>query len=137
MELVYEYSVLQLVPCAERMERLNVGVMVYCRSQKFVGIRTYWNTPLLNQLFPFADLGTAKEYLVAFEKICNGSDQGPLSKMDPASRFRWLTAPRNTMLQSAALHTGLTSNAKEALDHLFQKLVLPEQAIVNPKAESL
>ena len=37
----FSYAILRLVPDIERGERLNVGVVVFCRPLDFVGARTW------------------------------------------------------------------------------------------------
>jgi hypothetical protein len=41
------------------------------------------------------------------------------------SRFRWLTAPRSTVVQPSAVHTGLTADPGAEADRLLALLVLP------------
>jgi hypothetical protein len=58
------------------------------------------------------------------ERICLGSsDAGPIGKLDMASRFRWLTATRSTIIQTSKVHPGFCTNAAETLQKLFQELV--------------
>ena len=38
-------------------------------------------------------------------------------------RFRWLTAPRSTIVQPGPVHTGLTADPAAELTHLFDTLV--------------
>ncbi|WP_345714223.1 DUF3037 domain-containing protein, partial [Kineococcus glutinatus] len=38
-------------------------------------------------------------------------------------RFRWLTAPRSTVLQTSAVHCGLTRDPAAELHRLFGALV--------------
>ena len=66
------------------------------------------------------------EHLCVFEKISNGDiAAGEIAKLDMASRFRWLTATRSTIVQTSKVHPGLCSNALETLTKLHQQLVLP------------
>ena len=41
------------------------------------------------------------------------------------SRFRWLTAPRSTVVQAGPVHTGLTEDPDAEADRLLELLVLP------------
>ncbi len=64
--------------------------------------------------------------LCAFEKISNGDVAGgEIAKLDLASRFRWLTATRSTIVQTSKVHPGLCDNAMETLIKLHAQLVLP------------
>ena len=40
-------------------------------------------------------------------------------------RFRWLTAPRSTVVQPSPVHTGLTGDPDAEADRLLELLVLP------------
>jgi hypothetical protein len=39
-------------------------------------------------------------------------------------RFRWLTAPRSTIVQTSPAHSGLTDDPQGELDHLMSTQVL-------------
>jgi Protein of unknown function (DUF3037) len=54
------------------------------------------------------------------EKACT---EGPLSGRPPGERFRWLTAPRSTIVQPGPVHSGLTADPAAELTHLFDTLV--------------
>ena len=63
--------------------------------------------------------------LKAIAKICEGADNcGPIGKLDIASRFRWLTATRSTVVQASKVHPGFCIDAAEMLKDLNQKLVI-------------
>jgi hypothetical protein len=40
-------------------------------------------------------------------------------------RFRWLTAPRSTVVQTSPVHTGLTSDPLLELARLLDRMVRP------------
>ena len=44
---------------------------------------------------------------------------------DLGKRFRWLTAPRSTVVQPGPVHTGLTTDPVAETQRLFGLLVLP------------
>jgi hypothetical protein len=48
---------------------------------------------------------------------------GAVAELPQSERFHWLTAPASTMLQSSAVHTGLTDDPERELDRLFEALV--------------
>lgn len=58
--------------------------------------------------------------LSAFEKACT---EGPLAGRPLGERFRWLTAPRSTIVQPGPVHSGLTTDPAGELTHLFDTLV--------------
>ena len=43
---------------------------------------------------------------------------------DIGRRFRWLTAPRSTVVQAGPVHTGLTRDPETEIDRLLRELVL-------------
>ncbi len=53
---VYEYALLHVVPRIERGERVNAGVLVYCRPLSYVGARTHLDEARLLALDPAADV---------------------------------------------------------------------------------
>lgn len=123
---LFEYAIIRVVPRPEREEFLNVGVILYCKNAAYLAMRyTIDNIKLAG----FCDDGCMvelKEHLAAFEEICNGnkSSTSPIAKLDKASRFRWLTATRSTILQSSKVHPGLCIDPSATLDRLFEQLVL-------------
>jgi hypothetical protein len=122
--LLYEYAVVRLVPRVEREEFLNVGVIVYCREKQHIGVRVHFDTERLLKLAPGADIVEIQDYLDAFVQIARGENtSSPISVLDAASRFRWLTAVRSTILQTSRVHPGLCLAPHEALKKLFDQLV--------------
>ena len=122
---LYEYAVIRLVPRVEREEFLNVGVILYSQSLKFLGIQYHINHDKLQHFADHSDIEEVEEYLKAFEEICRGSAAGgTIGKLDIASRFRWLTATRSTIVQSSKVHSGFCSDPEEDLKKLFNQFVL-------------
>src|ERR1700750_594691 len=93
---LFEYAVIRVMPRVEREEFLNVGVILYCKKQRFLGIKYTLNEERFQLFAPYLDLMDVMVYLYAFERICLGEDGGPIGELDLASRFRWLTATRST-----------------------------------------
>jgi hypothetical protein len=63
-------------------------------------------------------------HLVSLQNISEGNAAaGPIALLDAASRFRWLTAKRSTVVQSSAVHPGLCIDPETTLDLLFKDLV--------------
>jgi hypothetical protein len=121
---LFEYAVIRVVPRVEREEFLNIGVMVYCAKLKFLQARYLLDPDRLKSFSKDLDLAEVKEHVCAFERICLGeNDAGPIAKLDMASRFRWLTAARSTVLQTSKVHPGFCDDAGETLEKLFEQLV--------------
>lgn len=121
---LFEYAVIRVMPRVEREEFLNVGVVVYCAKQKFLKILFKIDEDRLKTFCSSCDVNEIKEYLLAFEKICEGSeDAGPIGKLPVAERFRWLTATRSTVVQTSKVHPGFCDDADKMLQKLFVQLV--------------
>lgn len=121
---VYEYAVIRVVPQVEREEFLNVGVILFCKPLRFVRMRYALDRARLEAFAPGADYAQIERNLDSFEKIARGdADGGPIAKEDAASRFRWLTALRSSVIQTSRPHPGLCTEPAQAVDRLFDELV--------------
>jgi hypothetical protein len=122
---LFEYAVIRLVPRVEREEFMNVGVILYCAKQKYLKAKVVLDERRLSVFCGNIDFEDLRLHLDAFENICNGGKTaGPIGKLDMASRFRWLTATRSTVLQSSKVHPGFCGNAGEKLQQLYSQMVL-------------
>jgi hypothetical protein len=119
----FEYAVLRVVPRVERGEAINAGVIVYCRGRDFLGAGVHLDAERLHALDPAADNRAITAALQAAADTCAGD--GPASGESIGQRFRWLTAPRSTVVQPGPVHTGLTTDPAAELDRLMRVLVLP------------
>lgn len=123
---LFEYAVIRIVPRVEREEFLNVGVILYCANQKFLHAKYELNEARLKALCGDSEeMEDFRLNLAAFAKISAGEEQGgPIGKLDLASRFRWLTATRSTVLQTSKVHPGICVDAGKTLERLYSQLVL-------------
>ena len=122
---LFEYAVIRVVPCVAREEFLNVGVILYCSAQGFLKTRYHLNGERLRAFSGAVDIQELQERLRAFERICQGGAAGgTIGRLPLASRFRWLTATRSTVVQTSPVHPGLCADAGETLDRLYNQLVL-------------
>jgi len=122
---IFEYAIIRVVPRVEREEFLNVGVILYCPHENFLKTRCKLNKQKLslfaNDDLDFEDL---EKRMKAFGQICEGNiEAGEIGKFPIASRFRWLTAPRSTIVQTSPVHPGLCDNAEETLNKIYEELV--------------
>ncbi len=121
---LFEYAIIRVVPRVEREEFLNVGVILYCKKPAFLQTKISLNENRLLAMYPGIDLEEIQLHLKAFEQIIAGDAQaGPIAALDAASRFRWLTARRSTILQTSVVHPGLCKNPASTLVHLHEQLV--------------
>ncbi|MDB5196848.1 MAG: hypothetical protein JWP88_1219 [Flaviaesturariibacter sp.] len=123
---LFEYAVIRVVPQAEREEFMNVGVTLYCAKQRFLNAIITVDADRLKAFAPALDIAEMESYLSAFRRICCAErGSGPIGKLDLASRFRWLTATRSTIVQSSKIHPGLCNDPQETLERLHRQLVSP------------
>ena len=123
---LFEYAVIRVVPRVEREEFINVGVILYCSSRRFLQAEFDINENRLRPLFPQIDIQELYDRLCAFQHICTGNKiGGPIAQLPIASRFRWLTAARSTIVQTSPVHPGLCDDPKQMLERLMREMVRP------------
>jgi hypothetical protein len=121
----FEYAVLRVVPRVERGESLNAGVLVYCRQRDYLGSRVHLDVDRLRALDPTADPAAITAALQAAAEVCAASPAvGAAGREALGARFRWLTAPRSTVVQAGPVHTGLTADPAVETQRLLRTLVL-------------
>ena len=120
MSEIFEYALIRVVPRIDRGESINVGVIVYSKSFRYLKTRIDLNENRLKALDPGADVDAVRGALSAFVRACT---EGPLAEQTLGERFRWLTAPRSAVVQPGPVHAGITDNPDADLDRLFATLV--------------
>lgn len=126
----FEYALLRVMPRPERGETLNVGVLVYCRALKYLAARVHLDPARLRALDPSADAEAIERALRLVVAICAAEPgAGPPAREEIGRRFRWLTAPRSTVIQPGPVHTGLTCDPDAEADRLLRLLVMPVDVV--------
>ncbi|QHS55824.1 DUF3037 domain-containing protein [Mucilaginibacter sp. 14171R-50] len=121
---LFEYAVIRVVPRVEREEFINVGVVLFCKKQQFLKMRYSIDKDRLLALSKDLDIEALEENLLSFQRIAmGGKDAGPIGELDAASRFRWLTATRSTVVQTSKVHPGFCVDGEDSLTRLYQQLV--------------
>ncbi|MEC4020577.1 DUF3037 domain-containing protein [Streptomyces sp. H27-D2] len=121
---VFEYALLRVVPRVERGELINAGVVVYCHARSFVAARTHLDEDRLLALDAEVDVTGVRAALHAVEGVCRGGGAAGQAAGDSAGRrFRWLIAPRSTVVQPGPVHTGLTADPEAEIERLLGLLV--------------
>ncbi|MFF5175398.1 DUF3037 domain-containing protein [Micromonospora sp. NPDC000089] len=124
MRSPFEYALIRAVPRVERGEQINVGVILYCQAMDFLSARTHLDERRLRALSPDVDVEQVTAALGGWDLTCAGGEHGgPAAAMRLGERFRWLTAPRSTLIQPGPVHTGLTADPATDLDRLLTLLV--------------
>ena len=121
---LFEYAVIRIVPRVEREEFLNAGVILFCPKQKYLKTIIHLNEQRVKAFCEETDIAALKENLQSFVRICDGGKtSGPIGQFDMASRFRWLTAMRSTVVQTSRVHPGFCKDAGEMMERLMGQLV--------------
>ncbi|MGH8175927.1 MAG: DUF3037 domain-containing protein [Steroidobacter sp.] len=121
----YDYAIVRVAPRVEREEFINAGVVLSCPSLDFLDARIELDKRRLQALDGSIDLASLQANLASIPLICAGGPAaGPIGKLSPRERFHWLVAPRSTMIQTSAVHTGRCENPAAALEHLLKTMVL-------------
>ena len=120
----YQYVVLRCVPRVDREEFLNVGVVLYCQAEDFLGAASHVAPDRLRALAPALDLTLVEDALRFVAGVCAGDERGGAAARHPMSqRFGFLKLPRSTVLQPGPVHGGLTTDPAAELDRLLGCLV--------------
>lgn len=121
---IYEYAVIRLVPRVEREEFINVGIILFSKYAKFIQAKIYLDEDRLRSFKSELDCEQINANLKAFELVCSGTKAGgPIAAEDMASRFRWLTAVRSSVVQTSRPHPGKTADLEKELERLFNEYV--------------
>jgi hypothetical protein len=120
----FAYTVLRVVPDVERGERVNVGVVLFCRQRGFLGVRIHVDRARLRALAPGLAIHEVEGHLRGLSRVAEGADDaGPIAALSQSERFGWLSAPASTIVQPSEAHTGLCQDPATTLDNLFKRLV--------------
>ena len=121
----FEYATIRIVPRVDREEFINAGIVLFCLEQHFLDAAVHLDEPRLLALSPLTSPSSVRCHLQSFVSISRGlQDGGPIARLSARERFRWLTAPRSTMLQTSPVHSGLCESPQATLEHLLQSLVI-------------
>jgi hypothetical protein len=120
----FQYTILRVVPRVDRGERLNAGVVVFCRRRRFLAARIELDRSRLGALDQEASAEEIERHLRSLAAVAAGDPVGgPLSELPQSERFHWLAAPSSTVIQPSEVHTGLSEDPARELEHLFARLV--------------
>ncbi|MBI3746863.1 MAG: DUF3037 domain-containing protein [Chloroflexi bacterium] len=123
----FQYAILRVMPRVERGERVNVGVVLFCRTRRFLGCRIGLNDmrrAVLTALAPDVDLAAIEAHLRVIEGIVRGDPEaGPIAALAEPERFRWVASPSSTVIQPSDVHGGLTDDPPATLDQIYASQV--------------
>lgn len=120
----YDYAVVRVVPRVERGEFINAGVILSCPERDFLDAHIELDEARLLTLDEGVDLDAVRAHLAAIPRLCAGGPAlGPIGRLPMRERFHWLVAPRSTMIQTSAVHTGRCTDPARELEHLVGTMV--------------
>jgi hypothetical protein len=120
----FDYAIVRVVPRVEREEFINTGVILFCRTERFLGALIELNTERLRALAPDVDLLLVQRHLNLIPLVCSGgAEAGFIGRLSQSERFHWLVSPRSTIIQTSPVHSGICSDPEAALQHLLETMV--------------
>src|SRR6478735_1508168 len=128
----FEWALLRVVPRIDRGEFVNVGVLVYAqalgdRPEPSLTVATHVDRDRLLALDAGLDVAAIEAALAAVVAVCSGGPEGGAAAALPeGQRFRWLVAPRSTVVQPGPVHTGMTDDLAAETQRLLTRLVLTD-----------
>jgi hypothetical protein len=118
--------VIRVVPRVERQEFVNAGVILWCQEQDILEARVELDEARVRMLDAATDLDAVRRHLASISIICaGGNDAGPIGKLPKRERFDWLVAPRSTIIQTSAVHSGRCNDVPATLERLLEAMVRP------------
>ena len=120
----YDYAVIRVIPRVEREEFVNVGLMLYCKRQKYLRIRYHIPTEKIKAFCSEFDLNQLQQNLEALAAICEGKKEGgPIAQFEKDERFRWITAVKSSSIQTSRPHSGFSIDLDQTFEKLYNELV--------------
>ncbi len=118
---LFNYAIVRVVPAVERGECLNAGVILFCRTRRFLEARVELDEVRLLALYPRAEVAVIRSGLETIPWVAAGG--GPIGRLSQSERFHWLVSPRSTTIQTSPTHAGLCADPEVMLEHLVETLV--------------
>ena len=119
----YDYAVIRVVPDVTRQEFINAGVILFCRTRRFLAAQVELDAPRLAALAPGIDVAAVQRQLDLLPAICAG--EGPVGQLGKAEAFHWIVAPHSTVVQCSPVHSGVTHDPAAEVERLMATLVRP------------
>jgi len=124
MQHSYDYAVIRVIPNLERGECINAGIVLYCRTMRYLVALVHLDETRLRSLDARVDIASLNEQLTLYADIARAAQHaGPIALLPHAERFHWLIAPRSTILAAGSVHCGLSADPEAQANILFRRLV--------------
>lgn len=122
---LYEYAVIRVFPKVENDEFINVGLLLFCKKQKYLRAEIYVNKIQLENYNTELDQEQLINNLLSFEKISKAEkNAGPIAQLEASERFRWLSAVRSSCIQTSRPHSGFSGDLDATFNMLFAEYVI-------------
>lgn len=120
----FDYTIVRVLPRVERQEFVNVGVILFCKAKRFLNAKIDTELTRVGALSPQTNLAPIRDRLVLIPQICTG-DLAIDSVHDwpQSERFKWLAAPKSTLIQASPAHRGLCADPAARLEALYTLFV--------------
>jgi hypothetical protein len=124
MPTQFDYAIVRAVPRVERGEFMNVGVILFCRSRRFLEARFELDLNRWQAFAPGFDTNILDEQFAIIQQVCRGgAGSGYIGQLSQSERWHWLVAPRSTIIQTSPAHVGLCTEPQAAIEHLLATMV--------------
>lgn len=120
---IYEYAVIRYVPRVEREEFVNVGLVMMCKSRRWLRAVVCVDHERIRALYPDADLSVLERQLDSFIQISEGRSSSPVAGLEAHERFRWLTAVRSASIATSRPHPGISRDLDKQFELLVEELI--------------
>ena len=137
----YEWALVRVVPRVDRGEYVNVGVVVHSKALDFLGCEFSDDLGRALALDPTLDVAGVRASLESMRDVCLGAPTaGDSGRRSLGDRFRWLVAPRSTVVHPSPVHAGITDDPTVELAALAARLVtwppVPPTRLTPPSEET-
>ena len=115
---------IRYVPRVEREEFFNIGLIMMCKSRKWMKVVYQLDLDKLESFCAPHSAGDIERQLCTFTMLADADPAaGPMAQLPVEERFRWLTARKSTCLQTSRPHPGKTSDLEATFARLYSDLV--------------
>ena len=122
---LYEYAIIRYMPCMERGEFVNIGLLMMCKRRRWLKARVDCNMTRIKAIAPAADTSGLSNQCNVFQSISEGRPKDhPIASLPAEERFRWLTAVRSASIMTSRPHPGFTTDLDSTFERLYSELVL-------------
>ncbi len=95
------------------------ALFYFAKKKNYLRTRIILHPEKLAAFAPGLNITDVQDYLSALQRIAHAeAETGPIGSLDAASRFRWLTAVRSTVVQTSRIHPGFSTDLDASLERM-------------------